>query len=565
MAVNELDAKTRAVEKMKAEPGKEMAAYQAAENQLLAIRAEQKQNLALARQEGAAALAQNATIGQAAELAASSGGGGTVQAPVNAATQNVLAKYGAGPTITKSTQRTTQQVTKQNVTINNYNTTTNNTTNNVPNTGPVQGRPVVVNRDDTGRFKVWVSNALARQNEQAAIRDKEYQRRESALTRSANKMTRKLEAISMDLSKKLDPRRQATTLGEQLKRVLKLIGIGVLAANWPKVLDIIGNIEGKFRTFLEYVGITGREERKKTGEETGLVKDIKYLLLGEQAKDFKGGLVDAIKQFFTGEGGLLDTVKKSFRLWLENRSKAIKAINPPNVSLFSIGDSIKGLMNYLKQVIGVLLEGPGGALKQAAQQTREEGTEKMTTEKDIYHKKSGYKVNGKHVSYGDAAFVKNDVDAAGAHYHVMKEDLTEKGQLKNNMGASLRQSAYLADNFTGGKATGGKINVSGILEGLSRIEKAAGSSKDKTTLVDKKFLKALENIGVDVKKIGVNLICRILKLRRQCTGNRDTSLKSSWHAASKRANSRKKRRSTCKLTRLSENPVSCLATSLKFP
>ena len=226
MAVNELDARTRAVEKMKAEPGKEVAAYQAAENQLLAIRAEQKQNLAMARQEGAAALQQNATIGQAAELAASSGGGAaTVQAPVNAATQNVLAKYGAGPTITKSTQRTTQQVTKQNVTINNYNTTTNNTTNNVPNTGPVQGRPVVVNRDDTGRFKVWVSNALARQNEQAAIRDKEYQRRESALTRSANKMTRKLEAISGNISKVLDPRRMNNSLGDQIKRVLKLIGI----------------------------------------------------------------------------------------------------------------------------------------------------------------------------------------------------------------------------------------------------------------------------------------------------------------------------------------------------
>lgn len=505
MAVNELDAKTRAVEKMKAEPGKEVAAYQAAENQLLAIRAEQKQNLALARQEGAAAIQQNAMMGQVGELVASSGGGAVRQAPVNAATQNVLAKYGAGPTISKSTQRSTQQITKQNITINNYNTTTNNTTNNVPNTGPVQGRPVVVNRDDTGRFKVWVSNALARQNEQAAIRDKEYQRRESALTRSANKMTRKLEAISSNISKNLDPRRQATTFGEQIKRILKLIGIGVIAANWPKVLDILGNIEKKTRTFLEYVGITGRKERKRTGQETGLVKDIKYLLLGENADKIKGGLFGAIREFFTGEKGLLNTVKKSFKLWLENRGKAIKAIDPPDTSFLHPSESIKNLMEYLKQVFGVILGGPGSALKQVASQAREEGANEMTADNNIYHKKSGYKTkSGKHISYGDAASAIHDVDSANAKYHVMQEDIKDDGSLKNNLGASLRQSAYLANNFSGGKLTGGKINVTGILEGLSRLEKTASESKEKTTLVDPKFIKALEKIGVNIEALKLN-------------------------------------------------------------
>lgn len=504
MAVNELDAKTRAVEKMKAEPGKEMATYQAAENQLLAIRAEQKQNLALARQESVANQQQNAMMGQAAELAASSGGGGeAVQAPVNAATQNVLAKYGAGPTISKSTQRTTQQVTKQNITINNYNTTTNNTTNNVPNTGPVQGRPVVVNRDNTGRFKVWVKNALDRQNEQAAIRDREYQRRENVLTRSANKMTRKLEAISTSISKNLDPRRQATTFGEQVKKILKLIGIGIIAANWPTVMDILGNIEDKVKTFLEYVGITGRDERKKSGADTGIIRDLKYILLGENAKEFKGGLFGAIKEFFTGDNGLLNTIKKSFKLWMENRSKAIKAIKTPDFSIFSVGDSIKGLIDYLGQVFGAILEGPGGAITKAAEKTREEGTREMTTNKDIYHKKSGMKIGKQHVSYGDAAGTIYDVDSADAKYHVMKEDLKEDGSLKNNLGASLRQSAYLANNFSGGKATGGKINVSGILEGLGRLEKTAKESKDKTTLVDPKFIKALEKLGVNIESLNL--------------------------------------------------------------
>jgi len=65
-----IDARTRAVDKMKADPGKEMAAYQAAENQLLAIQAEQKQNLAMARAQSAATIQQNNTIAQAAEVAA---------------------------------------------------------------------------------------------------------------------------------------------------------------------------------------------------------------------------------------------------------------------------------------------------------------------------------------------------------------------------------------------------------------------------------------------------------------------------------------------------------------
>ena len=123
MAVNELDARTRAVEKMRADQGKEVEAYNAAENQLLAIRNEQKQNIAAARLEAAAAQQQNATVAQAAELVGSSSGA-TVQAPVNAATQGVLGRYGLpGPTVTKtaSTQKSanTQQITKQNIVINN--------------------------------------------------------------------------------------------------------------------------------------------------------------------------------------------------------------------------------------------------------------------------------------------------------------------------------------------------------------------------------------------------------------------------------------------------------------
>ena len=506
MAVNEIDARTRAVEKMKAEQGKELEVYNAAENQLLAIRNEQKQNIAAARLEAAAAQQQNATIAQAAELVGSSSGA-TVQAPVNAATQEVLGKYGmSGPTVTKSasTQKSanTQQITKQNIVINNYNTTNNstvnNTTTNVPNTGPVQGRPVVVNRDDTGRFKVWVNNVLARQNEQAAIRDKEYQRRDSALTRSANKMTRKLEAISSTISRSLDPRRVNNNMQSQLKTLFRLMGLGIIVANWPKLLNGIKNIENIISKGLTYLGFNNHQD----GQETGLLKDLKYIFLGKnRADNFKGGFIDLLKEFFTGDGGVLDTLKKKISLWMEYTGKTISAIRPPETSALHPIDSMKNIALYLGQVISAIFQGPGGALKTAAKVARQEGVDIMTNESDLIHKKKGNAEGGGSISYGDAISVSSNDANIGSNgkYKVQKEDINQKGDLVNNMGASLRQSAYIGQNILDGRGTGvgnekAGINVSGILEGLDRLNKTA--AKNKTAVVDPRFLLALEKLGV---------------------------------------------------------------------
>ena len=509
MAVNELDARTRAVEKMKADQGKEVEAYNAAENQLLAIRNEQKQNIAAARLEAAAAQQQNATVAQAAELVGSSSGA-TVQAPVNAATQGVLGKYGLrGPTVTKtaSTQKSanTQQITKQNIVINNYNTTNNstvnNTTTNVPNTGPVQGRPVVVNRDDTGRFKVWVNNVIARQNEQAAIRDREYQRRESELSRSANKMTRKLEAVSSTISRSLDPRRINNSTQSQLKTMFRLMGLGVIVAKWPVLIHTIQSIEHVISKGLKYLGLKDHED----GEETGLLRDLKYIFLGKsRADNFEGGFIDLLKEFFTRDGGVIDTFKKKISLWMEYTGKAISAIRPPETSILHPVDSMKNIALYLGQVISTIFQGPGGALKNAAKVARAEGTEKMTNESELIHKTKGKAQGGGTISYGDAISVVNDADVGtSGKYKVQREDLTDKGELVNNLGASLRQSAYIGQNLLVGTGTGvgnekAGINVSGILEGLDRLNKTA--AKNKTAIVDPKFIEALEKLGVGIKE-----------------------------------------------------------------
>lgn len=506
MAVNELDARTRAVEKMKADHGKEVEAYNAAENQLLAIRNEQKQNIAAARLEAAAAQQQNATVAQAAELVGSSSGA-TVQAPVNAATQGVLGKYGLqGPTVTKtaSTQKSanTQQITKQNIVINNYNTTNNstvnNTTTNVPNTGPVQGRPVVVNRDDTGRFKVWVNNVIARQNEQAAIRDREYQKRESTLSRSANKMTRKLEAISSTISRSLDPRRINNSTQDQLKSIFKLMGLGVIVANWPKVLNFLRNTEETVRDGFKYLGF-GVEP----GKESGLLKDLKYILLGKDGESLEGGFTATLKEFFMGEKGLLESIKKSLRVWWDDRSKAIQALKSPEWKWTDLGASAKNLVDYLAKVLGIIFESPTSGSKAGQAIMTSAVDEANTKQFSTPHTRASMSKFGNYeeTEGGDKISTSRGDLMYGDYGKSLLNTDVQNGKLrKDHAGASIRQANAITANLSDDK---GKINVLGLFSGIGRLQEAANANKNKYTVVDPKFLEILgTKLGIDVSDIG---------------------------------------------------------------
>lgn len=503
MADNSLDAKTRAVEKMRVDKGNQFEAYQAAENQLLAIRSEQKQNLAMARAQSAATTQENNLIGQVAGLV-DDGGAGVVQTPINAATQGVLGKYGMGPTVSKTTQRQTQSVTKQNVTINNYTTTNNTTNNNVNGGGPMQGRPLVVNRDNNsaGRFKVWVQNVIAKQNEQAAIRDKEYERRESALTRSANRMTRKLEGISSNISKSLDPRRLNATLKDSISTILKMVGFGLIVSNFPKIVDSAISLEKKVTNFLDYMGITGRSARAEKGEDSRLVKDLKYFLGGNAESGKNVTLLSTIGQLFMGDGkkdGIIGLIRKEFELLLEHRGKAIERIPGPDISLWSTikdpGASMAKMVEYLKNVLQVALAGDGSIQKAASIAAEKESKQAMMDNgvgDEYFNKSAGWKQTEegrKHVSFGDTLrFGKKGAT------HLFSHDVDEEGNL-TSLGAALTQSRYISSNLT---AKDGNINFRGILEGISRLEKSAG---DGATVVDKSFLDALESIGVDVAKL----------------------------------------------------------------
>ena len=233
------DKKTRRIAEKRVESGKEFESYQEAQNQLLAIQAEQQQNLALQANNAMNMQAQRQTLGQAAEIMAMDG--------LNSTTRNVLGGYGLNqPRVIKETKVVKQG--PQNITIN------NNTTN--IQGGPVQGRDVSIRpKEDTqGKFKAWLTNVFARQDAQFQKQNLEYQRRESSLTRNANKMMRKLEGLGKDITTAMDPRRMAQRMSNPFMNMLKAIGLIGLATRLPKVLNFIDNAETKIRGWIDVIG-----------------------------------------------------------------------------------------------------------------------------------------------------------------------------------------------------------------------------------------------------------------------------------------------------------------------
>lgn len=500
MASGNINSRTRAISNMRTDPGREMAVQQAATGQLMNIYNAQRSNLAQSRYSGEMAMRENALLGQGAVAMAGPGGG----YPGGTIPQNTLGRGG-------NSRTSSRQVVGGNTVINNNNTTINNIT---------QNSPTDVNKYDaggTGRFKVWVSNVLNRQNEQLAQRDREYQRQNAELERNSNKMSNKLERINSELSERLDPRRLMKQSGEQTNFLLKMIGIGIVAKEWPVLLSKIATIEEKTRYFLEYIGITGRDERKKSGADSGLVRDIKYILLGENVEKLKkgDGLLAALKMLFVGEKGLIETMRKSFDLWLEDRSKAVKAIKVPNVSVWEPSKAIEGVMGYLGQILTAILSGDAKAtqqrIKNEATQSKDLGAAEMRAKKETAYNtqlKTVTDSNGKKIgeaSAGDASFedTSNIIGRDSARYMLRASDVNKAGNLSNNTTASLRQSTYIANNLFGGSETGGKMNPSGILEGFRRLESAAATSGDKTTLVDPEFISALKKLGIDEKPLNL--------------------------------------------------------------
>lgn len=397
MADKSLDRDTRRIDQARVQKGRELEMMQQAQNQFLAIQAERKQNLTEQRNIMGMEQQHNMSLMQGAQIAAAGSNDPGIPQTVDPRTQAVMNKYGMGrPKFQKSSQRT-QQVTKQNVVINN--TTNNNTTNNVNAGGyggPVQGRALSfrnTGNNSTEKFKVWLTNSYARQQQQATIRNREYEKREDSLVRSSNKMMRKLEGIGKTMGKLLDPRRVGNTLIDPLKMLFTFMGFHLFIKNWGILMNIMRKAETFFTGVATKLGFS-IDDGKVSLNKDKLVSatDKKFGWIGTQMIKAFGGnpsrgesIGDVLRWTIIGDNqhyGLWEQIKDYLNDKFDERSEAIKSLQRPDLSKYINGTQVdfvgagSELIKYLSDVLAVSITGSRALAKMNIEKSQTEDIKK---------------------------------------------------------------------------------------------------------------------------------------------------------------------------------------------
>jgi hypothetical protein len=373
------------------------------------------------------------------------------------------------------TQSHSQQVTKQNITINNN--TNVSTTNDVKVPanigGPLQGRPLqfkspATKGDSTGKFKAWISSAFARQNEEGAKRDREYRNRESSLTRSANKMMKKLEDIGKTIGTRMDPRKIGSTWQSQLKTLLFLFGFGYLTSNWTKILGKVASIEDSVKKFFGYF---------KKGD---FLKDLADIFGGKPGEP--AGV--AFKNLLVGNDGLLGLLKEYFKTLYKDRADAIKDIEFPTLNPKSAIESLSEIGKYLAKILSAMVGGTE-ALKtsyttvDADADSYKSSLNHLRDAKENDFKYSPYDTfklkgkdsNGKEVEYKADAGVLSILNPNSDYRGITARTLNEDGTLNKNYltEATIGSSSELDRIFDEQIRGGDTKNISSAVQQLYNL------------------------------------------------------------------------------------------------
>lgn len=513
MAAEDIENKVRKMSSQKPESGKDLQQFQEAQNQIVQINAERQGSLQTARLENNADAANNETMSQAVEMAALGGlgGGASVQQQVqsmNPQTQAVLGKYGLGQPKVQRTSSRSVQVTPQKITINNN--TTNTTTNNVAVPaanigGPVQGRTLAVKQNpDEGqaRFKTWISNAFAKQNQQAAAREKEYQRREWSLTRSTNKLMKHLSDLGKSVSERLDPRKLASSVGGQFKTILFLFGTMFLAKNWKRIIKFAANVE----TF--FFGEPDPNDPKAPRGRSGFSKML-ISLFGGDPNSNKSTILGSLKDLlYTGDEkrpGAFDYLFLKIKNYFSEGAEAIKNLELPKIDTDDLLGSLKNIVGYFGNVISTLFTGADGLKKGIDNQIKEvsknskygltsDGKKDLSwidDRADVNEKLSNFYTQHFRESYGNLKGYEDLIDSKGrltdiargdiihtrdkdANNYVRYSDVTESGELTGTVGSTFRASNAVS-SMLGDKKT---VNTVGVTSLLGDIEKAVDKNEE---------------------------------------------------------------------------------------
>ena len=514
-----IDEKTRKLASQRPETGKEFQQMQAAQNQLLEIQAAQKQNLMEQKMMAGAEAEQRQLMAQAAEVGAGSVAGNM---QLNQATQQAMGRYGLAQPRTSSTTKQTQSqsVTRQNVTI--HNNTTNITNNTVPANigGPIQGRPIqfqqpVPGADASGgmgKFKNWLNQTFARQEEAAKRRNREYERRETSLTKNSNKMMRKIEEFSKDITKKLDPRNVGKTVGGQLRTILGILGLGIIAKNFNKLLDWLEGAQNKVEN--EYIPniknffawVKGDEDARRPGFVTklteGIEKTFGKLLYG---KDYtpngslaEGGLLKSLSKYFwnteTGENrGVLNKAFDYIKEEFQRRSKMAKESITLDKSetfwdiIHNPGAAFKEFLTNLTNYLGVLVGGDAvlsriqgkTAEAKAVKETTSSGDASATYDSSGYQRLSAVRTPGgvRKAYTADAGLLEfeNNYNKT-SQYIISKHYLDKDGGLRRgDLGATTQVSNNLLYHNKAAQMQG-RIETAAVANDLHHLYTEARSN-----------------------------------------------------------------------------------------
>ena len=461
--MDDRDRRLKEIEKAGAIEGASLA-----QNEIASMAQEQKSNLLQEKQALMQQSQERALMSQAAEMGVGAVADMTqqqassaAQAPaMNAQTQELLSKYGINPNQKTSPKSSTvtRSTTKQGSTVIENITNTTTTNHNVvrviqPNI-PIS-KPNIAMKDgavSNAKFKSWLQQANARQEELSNSQMNEYNRRERDLSRSTDRMMRKLKDLSSTISRNLDPENMTNTISGSLKTLLFLYISSMLPIVWRPMMRVINALEADFRRFFGLPMPPGLEEYA-VGSGKSKVTSWK-LALG-----MKGDLDS--QSIFSGVKGLIssafDRLMKELELQKEDRKKAISRVQkdkPKKLTDFS------GWLNYLGKII---VASVGGTEAQAIYSVAPEVIKEEVKEIE----QEEFELEGKKIS--------------------MLGEFDEEGNLRNEDSA-LKLTQSIANETT--KDT---VDVSKIQASVEKLKKFS-TDQNKLVPLSPEFVKKISEI-----------------------------------------------------------------------
>lgn len=474
--------------------GNSYADMQTAAQEAQNINNERLKNVALERQDQGNIAANMQVMAEA---------GGILANDVGPSTASTLSKYGYQQPKVQRTQGRDVKIKPNNITIINNNTTT--TTNNITGGGSKS--------DDGGqaKFKTWVSNSFARQKEESARREKEYNKREWSLSKTANKMLRKMESASKEVANTFNAKVIGTTVGSQMKMLLMVFGVRFLAKNWTAILDVASHIYTKVANFVAFLGIgeDGAKQRRAGTDLSGRIVTI----FGGDPKSSDRSKSTIIGLFGTIFDKFRNHVKKWFEGQMALRGEAMKNISFPTID-FSTDNSggwldsqISGLLNglgnifsktfsgvteYLGNILVALADPKAGAVRGLQSNISNQSLSGAKSQRWLEAQQGGPSEftndsRDSSLNWGDYA-LQGSVNGK-RKYSLNTNAVDGSGELRNLVGASISQGRDLLGAVRMSQQYG-YVDTPRVVAGLERLYNASKSG-GYGAVIDEETLKGL--------------------------------------------------------------------------